>query len=284
MLRFILTLGAAFTVCAAGGFGQGRGELSQVPLVVPADKLPEFDVADIQPAKDTGARPNAQFLPGGRLQFSSLPLKFMILAAWGWENDEGRVTGGPAWMNSEQFNIVAKAPPDSSIDILRLMLRAVLVKRFGLEAHIEDKVMPVYALTRGKGEPKLKPSAGEGKADCHRSMDDGVLNATCSYLTMDEFANSLRGMAPAYVDKPVVNLTDLKGQFDFKVSWTPRGALLGTNAPGGDGTAPVAPEPTAGGLTIFESVDKSLGLKLEAARHAIPVVAVDRVNRTPTEK
>src|SRR5579863_1439713 len=127
MLRFILTSCAALVLCAGAAFSQGRGELSAVPLVVPADKLPEFDVADIQPSKE-GGQPNARFLPGGQIRFTSLPMKFMILAAWGWENDEGRITGGPAWMSSEQFNIVAKAPPDANIDTLRLMVRAILVK------------------------------------------------------------------------------------------------------------------------------------------------------------
>lgn len=283
MLRTILTAAAFALLLAATSFSQRRGELAGVPLVVPAAELPEFDVADIQPSK-AGGPPRAQFLPGGRLQFDALPLKFMILAAWGWENDEARITGGPSWMNSEQFSIVAKAPPDSNIDTLRLMLRNVLIKRFGLEAHIEDKVMPVYALVKGKGEPKLKPAAADSKPDCGRSVDNNVITADCKSLTMDELANALRGMAPAYFDKPVVNLTDLKGRFDLKVSWTPRGALLGTNQPSADGAAPAASEPTAGGLTIFESVDKSLGLHIDSIRHAIPVVAVDKVNRTPTDK
>lgn len=264
-------------------FGQGRGELVTVPLAVPADKLPEFDVADIQPAK-SGGQPRAEFLPGGRLQFTSLPMKFMILAAWGWERDEGRVAGGPAWMNSEQFNIVAKAPPDSQINTLRLMLRAVLVKRFGLEMHIEDKVLPVYALVKAKADPKIKSSAKEGLAECRRSVENSVITAACHNMTMDELANALRGMAPAYVDKPVVNLTGLQGQYDFTFGWTPRGALLGTNGPSADAAAPAASEPTAGGFTIFESVDKQLGLHIESTHHAIPIVVVDKVNRTPTDK
>ena len=283
MLRSILTVAALAPLLAATAYSQPRGEVAAVPLVVPPNQLPEFDVADIQPSKD-GGPPRAQFLPGGRLQFRALPLRFMILAAWGWENDDGRVIGGPSWMNSEQFSIVAKAPPASSIDTLRLMLRSVLFKRFGLESHIEEKVMPVYALVKGKGELKLKPAAADSKPDCPRSMEDGVLTANCKGITMDEFAAALRGMAPAYFDKPVVNLTELQGRFDFKIAWTPRGALLGTHEPSADGSVPAASEPTAGGFTIFESIDKSLGLHVDSTRHAVPVVAVDKVNRTPTEK
>ncbi len=284
MSKFMVRAAAVLFLLTAAAFGQSRGRFSAVPLFVPADQLPEFDVADIQPSRD-GGQPRAQFLPGGRIQFSSVPLKFMILAAWGWEDNEARVTGGPSWINSDPFHIVAKAPPDSTIDQLRLMLRNLLIRRFGLESHIEDKVLPVYALTRGKGEPKLARSAGLGKAACPASVENNILTANCQNITMDELATALRGIAPAYIDRPVVNLTGLNGLFEFKLSWTARDALLGTNGAHPDSsTVPAVSEPTAGGRTIFESVEKNLGLRLEATKHAIPVLAVDKIQRTPTEK
>jgi uncharacterized protein (TIGR03435 family) len=276
---------------SGAAFSQRGSDLAGVPLVVPNDKLPEFDVADIQASK-TGGQPRAQFLPGGRVELRGLPMKFMILAAWGFENDEGRVAGGPSWMNSESFDIVAKAKHDATIADLRLMLRSLLVKRFGLEAHIEDRVMPVYALSPGKGELKIKPSAAEAPLDCKRGNENGVITVACHNMTMDELANAMRGMAPAYIDKPVVNVTDLKGPYDFKLGWTPRGLLLGTGgerggAPAGtaspDGSAINVSDPTAGGMTVFEAVAKNLGLKLESTKHAMPVIVVDKVNRTPTE-
>jgi uncharacterized protein (TIGR03435 family) len=275
---------------SVAAFGQKGSELSAVPLAIPNDKLPEFDVADIQPSKGDG-RPNAQFLAGGRVELRSLPMKFMILAAWGFENDEGRVTGGPGWMNSESFDIVAKAPHDSTLASLRLMLRSLLIKRFGLETHIEDRTMSVYALSIGKGELKIKRSATEAALDCQRSNENGVITMACHNMTMDELANGVRSMAPAYIDKPVVNLTELKGPYDFKFGWTPRGMLMGTGGErkGADGAASAersgidVSDPTAGGLTVFEAVAKQLGLKLESAKHAIPVIVVDKVNRTATE-
>ncbi len=192
------------------------------------DKLPEFEVADIQLTKDTVGQPRAQFLPGGRVQFQALPMKFMVLAA----------------------------------------------------------------LVKGKGDLKIKPSAKEGALDCNRSNEDGVIMVTCRNMTMEELANGVRGMAPAYIDKPVVNLTELKGAYDFKFGWTPRGQLLGTAGGRGgaadgaarpDGGVLNASEPTAGGMTVFESMGKQLGLRLESTRHAIPIVVVDKVNRTATE-
>jgi uncharacterized protein (TIGR03435 family) len=291
MTKRALTSAGLVVLLSGAAFCQAGNELAAVPLVIATDKLPEFDVADIQASKAVG-QPRAQFLPGGRVEFHTLPMNFMILAAWGFENDEGRVTGGPSWMNSEKFDIVAKAPPDSSIAALRLMLRALLIKRFGLEMHIEDKAMSVYALAKGKGELKIKPSATEAKLDCKRANEDGVITMTCHNMTMDELANGLRAMAPAYIDKPVVNLTELKGAYDFKLGWTPRWQLLGTGGGRGgaaegaaspEGAAINVSEPTAGGLTVFDAVAKHLGLKLESTKHAIPVIVVDKVNRTATE-
>jgi uncharacterized protein (TIGR03435 family) len=125
---------------------------------------------------------------------------------------------------------VAKATKDATIADLRLMLRNLLVKRFGMAVHIEDR-------------------------------------------PLDELATGMRGLAPAYIDKPVVNLTELKGRYDFKLGWTPRGLLLGTDgtrsaAEGGVPGGSINPsEPTAGGMTFFEGVDKYLGLKLASAKH-----------------
>jgi uncharacterized protein (TIGR03435 family) len=259
-------------------------DLAGVKLVIPIDQLPEFSVIDAEPSKNNG-EPRPHFYPGGRVEFLNVPLKLLIGAAWGFENDESRVTGGPGWIGTDKFNIVAKAKSDSQIVDLRLMLRSMLIKRFGLQFHLQEQMRPVYALEKGKGAPKLAPSAGHEPMDCKRSNENGVLALACHNMTMDELANALQQLAPGYVDKPVVNLTGLEGQFDFKFSWTPRrqtelrGAADGGPRP--DGTILNSSDP--GGLTLFEGIDKGLGLKLTSARHPVPVIAIDEVNRTPVE-
>jgi len=287
-------LATIFIGLAALAFSQDQGprgsEFAAVPAIIPLAELPEFDVADVQVSKATG-QPRAQFLPGGKIQFQALPLKFMILAAWGFENDESRITGAPAFANSDKYDIVAKAGPTTEIRTLRLMLRSLLMKRFGLEMHMKDEPLPAYALEKGKAAPKITPSAAEAAPDCKRSIENSIISATCHNLTMDEFAGALRGMAPAYIDRPVVNLTGMSGQYDFKLSWTPRGRLLGTDgtrdaSQGGarpDGSVINASDPTAGGITMFESIEKNLGLKLSSGKHPLPVIVVDKLNRTPID-
>lgn len=79
---------------------------------------------------------------------------------------------------------------------------------------------------------------------------------------MGSFAVLLAGIAPHYIDRPVVDKTNLKGKFDLALDWT-LDVLLHQN----------------GGLTIFDALRNQLGLKLERRTELTPVVVVDRVDR-----
>jgi len=279
----ILILSLSAVASAQGNEFKGS-DLAGVKLSIPVDQLPEFSVIDAEPSKTNG-QPRPHFYPGGRVEFLNVPLKLLIEAAWGFENDESRVTGGPGWVSTDKFNIVAKAKPDSQIVDLRLMLRSMLIKRFGLQYHVEEQMRPVYAMEQGKAAPKMTPSAKQEPMDCKRSNENGLIALSCHNMTMDELANALQQLAPGYVDRPVVNLSGLEGQFDFKFGWAPRrqpelreaadgvprpdGAILNSNDPGG--------------LTLFEGIDKGLGLRLTSSKHPVPVIAIDQVNRTPIE-
>lgn len=282
-MALVLLLSQCGTAFAQGNEFKGS-DLAGVKLVIPVDQLPEFSVIDAEPSKTNG-EPRPHFYPGGRVEFLNVSLKLLIGAAWGFENDESRVTGGPGWVATDKFNIVAKATPDSQIVDLRLMLRSMLIKRFGLQFHLQEQMRPVYGLEKGKGAPKLTPSAKQESLDCKRSNENGVMTLACHNMTMDELANALQQLAPAYVDKPVVNLSGLEGQFDFKFGWTPRRQSemrgAGESGPRPDGSILSTSDP--GGLTLFEGIDKGLGLKLTSTKHAVPVITIDQVNRTPVE-
>jgi uncharacterized protein (TIGR03435 family) len=84
----------------------------------------------------------------------------------------------------------------------------------------------------------------------------------------------------------MVDLTGLKGSYDFDIVWSPPARVYGRGGRGDSGgpagAAPTAAAPT-GGLTIFEAVDKQLGLKLSVEKHSMPVVVIDHVDRTPAD-
>jgi uncharacterized protein (TIGR03435 family) len=90
---------------------------------------------------------------------------------------------------------------------------------------------------------------------------------TCHNETMEKFAEEVHMMAGGYLTNPVVDSTGLKGAYDFDLKWTPRGVLSRAGSEG---------------ISIFDAVDKELGLKLTLETAPRPVLIVDSVNETPT--
>ncbi len=261
---------------------------NRVPAANPAgvtEKLgrtpTEFDVAEVRPS---GPDEHEDFkMENGRIEAKAIALRDLIEFAYDAEDDA--LKGGAKWLDSAKFDIVAKTAPTESADTLRVMLQSLLTQRFGLKVHKERQPVTVYALTALK--PKLKNADPAERSTCTMSLADGGRAYTCQNVTMAQFAEKLRGVAQGYIDHPVVDLTGLTGSYDFSARWAPRGRTLGrvgaVPAGGGDaGPAPSSPDPTAE-LTVFEAMERQLGLKLAVQKHPMPVVVIDHVERKPTE-
>ena len=96
------------------------------------------------------------------------------------------------------------------------MLQTLLAERFKLAGHREQKVMPVYAMVVGKSGFKLKPL--EGGAEGRMRMSISPKGRTMSGpTTMSTLAGSLASM----LDRPVVDLTEIKGTYDVDLEWVP---------------------------------------------------------------
>jgi uncharacterized protein (TIGR03435 family) len=238
-----------------------------------ADTSPKFDVADVHvSARSPNARMGGGFLRAGRYEIRKGTMVDLIQLAYGVDFD--KVLGGPAWLETDRFDIIAKAPPSTPPETVKLMLQALLADRFKLVVHNDSKPMSVFVLSMGKGKPKMKESEGSGSPDCQgqpQNPQPGVvpLNVVaCHNFTMELLAQTVRGMANAYLNNPVVDQTGLKGSWDFELKWTSRAQLA---AAGADG------------ITIFDAIDKQLGLKLEPQKVPQPVIVVDTVNQKPTD-
>src|SRR5262249_28834988 len=154
----------------------------------------------------------------------------------------------------------------TSEETMRVMLRSLLADRFKLKTHTQDKPMPAFVMTAGK-RVLLKEAAGEGAPDCQpQQAPDSQIKVTCHNMTTAGLALRLRQFAGGYLNHAVVDSTGLQGQYDFALTWTARGAL---------GTAPNS-------ISVFDAVEKQLGLKLEAGTRPLPTIVVDSVNETPT--
>jgi len=247
----------------------------------------EFEVADIRPSKP-GQELHGGIRPGGRIDLQGATLKWLIQFAW--ETDPAMIVGGPKWIDTDQYDLIAKAAAGATpppLDALRIMLRSLLADRFKLVVHNEEQPVPVWALTVGKRGLKLTEADPDERIACFTGPGQtGTGSATlptiiytCQNTTMAQVAEAMHRIAGAYVDHPAVDITGLKGAYDFVITWTPKGAISGGGR-GGDG----APQPAAnsvptGGITFFDAVEK-LGLHLEGGqKHAMPVMVVDRAEK-----
>ena len=152
------------------------------------ERLPEtpteFEVADIKPSRPD-EKMNIRIQPSGRMDLQAVPLKFLIQLAY--DNfDDNALVNQPKWLDSEKFDILAKASRAVPIDALRVMLRNLLAERFKLAVHTEQQTIQVYALVAGK-HPKLEESAGTERMGCTPSFDKGMLSVACKRTTMAEF-------------------------------------------------------------------------------------------------
>jgi uncharacterized protein (TIGR03435 family) len=228
-----------------------------------------FEVAEIKVNK-TGPGPSSAQLINGQVHLTNGTMRLLVVAAYKVSPD---AVIGPGWIDSERYDLAAKSTPDAKEDQLRAMLKTLLIERFKLKAHVEERPTAAYALLVGKGGHKMKESAPGNPADQRCRPAEGApgqVHVRCEHITMEELARSLPAMAPRYITMPVVDKTELKGSWEFQLDWTPVAGPDGHGA--GDG--PV--------IEMFDAVAK-LGLKLERAKLPIPVVVVESLERVPVD-
>jgi uncharacterized protein (TIGR03435 family) len=168
-------------------------------------------------------------LRGGRYDLRNATMVELIATAYGL-SDNDWIVGGPNWLERDRFDIVAKAPTSTTLENVKLMMQSLLAERFKLALHKDTRPMPGFALSVGKGgKPKMKEAAGVGNG-CQgqpQTPQPGAIPynvIACRGMSMDLFAQQIRGMAGGYITGPVTDLTALKGFWDFDLKWTARAA------------------------------------------------------------
>jgi uncharacterized protein (TIGR03435 family) len=281
----------------------------------------EFEVAEIKPSDPEFRGVRFQVQPGGRLNLAGVTLKLIIQQAWNISDD--MLIGAPKWLDEDRYDIIAKAPatalpstdpsaapagnrngPPIDIDALFVMLRALVKERFKLETHMEDRPVSAYNLVAlkpklKKADPASRTKFSEGPAadakDPRNANPALARLVTVQNMTMAQFAAQLQNIAPGYIRSPVLDATALEGSWDFTMNFSPAGLLQagpgGRGGRGGDGPVP-APEPQGGtatasdptgGMTLFDAIEKQLGLKLELQKRPVPVLVIDHIERKPIE-
>ena len=304
-------------VAAAGGDGVSlfgaieklglKLELKNIPSPVvvvdrvnekPTDNLPgvtqslpeihqQFEVAEIKPSPPETKEGRFSIKPGGRLDGQGITLKDLIEFAWEVDDDEGLV-GGPKFLDTRNGSILspkASAAVSGSgqqaqmdFDSLSLMVRALLADRFKLKVHSDVQPVTVYALVAGKA--KMKAADPANRTSCKNSAMNVTNVASsvsrtfiCQNISMAQFADKLPTIGRDYLNHPVVDLSGLDGAWDFSLNFSPVRAMNVGNTSDPNGA-----------ISLFEALDKQLGLKLEQQKHPMPVIVIDHLEETPTDK
>jgi len=289
--RLLLVAFACFGVAICGS----------AQIIHTSDPLPSFEVATIKPASSQ-ARPSST--SPAEAQIFNVSVRNIIEQAYGipWTNAENeRVLGGPAWIDSNHYDIVARIPADlaqvqqklsrdEQKRQISLMLQSLLAERFHLKIHFETKALTVYALVVAKPNANLVESKDQSQSSTQESavpirlpskpedVRHGVLVLytgqaalmTARRASMDDVARWFAGYSEVG-GRPVVNQTGLKGLYDFTLRWT-RQSLGGSTSDAGDSDAP----------PLFSALPDQLGLRLKTAKAAVEVIVVDHTD-LPTD-
>jgi uncharacterized protein (TIGR03435 family) len=226
---------------------------------------PAFEVASIKPNK-TGAGPDSiAIAPGGqRFTATNTSLKLLVIIAYDAVNDR-RVSGGPGWVNSEHYDIDAKADRSASPQEIHRMLQNLLEDRFKLKLHHETKETPVYVLTAVDYQPHFRENPSGGPPHPFRRGSDGQTIFENSPISQLAYFLDRR------LDREVIDQTGLKGNYDFELNWTPNLPSRGGDLPEGP-----APDPNA---SVVRALREQLGLKLTATKAPMEMLVIDGVEK-----
>jgi len=226
----------------------------------------EFDAASVKPAPipaDRRFAVGSRFDPG-RYTGEFVTLRQCIGDAYGVRAGDKIV--GPAWLESERYNITAKAAGPVSAADLRVMLQHLLATRFKLKLHTEQRPTPIYALvTAGKGL-KLSPVPFEGPDPNAGSIHPIGTGVEFAHASMKMVAQYLSGMGRRVVDE-----TGAAGLYSFNLTFATKNWSPDIDPPA-DSSEP----------SVFAAL-QSIGLKLENRQGEMLVYVVDEAERVPIE-
>jgi uncharacterized protein (TIGR03435 family) len=264
--------------------------------------VPSFEVASVKPNKSGDEHGSLKRLPGGRVDAINMAPNRLI--AYAWQVPLFLLAGGPDWIATERFDIVAKlagdpppVAPGSGTDPLMLAMRTLLIDRFHLKTHLETREVNIYGLVMAHPGGSMGPALRKSTQDCSpQGIQDRRANAPAGSsgppavfcgmqmrpggmgfggMPLATFATGLTGL----LGRTVVDRTGLSGSWDFELAFAVESlAQPAPPAPPGELqlSDPIGP-------SIFTAVQEQLGLRLQATKGSAEVLVIDSVERPSPE-
>jgi uncharacterized protein (TIGR03435 family) len=272
----------------------------------------QFEVATIkQPPPSDGNRVRIMMNGGpgssdpGRIHYENVSLKMLLTKAYGVQEYQ---ISGPDWLDSERFDIEAKLPDATTKEQFQAMLQNLLIERFKMSIHRDEKELPTYVLLVAKNGPKLKPSSvdpaapdpgptgkmvmGKDGFPDMRAGGHGVMMAmmmgrgakmAASQASMQELAERLADQ----LGRPVVDQTGLTGKYEFELHFSMEGLVMPPPPPGARMAPPPgaveAPSDGESSPTLQTAIQEQLGLRLESKKAPLDLIVIDHIEKVPTE-
>lgn len=263
---------------------------------------PTFEVATIKsapsgPFAHIGAMGGPGTKDPARWTCENMSLSNLVSDAF---NVRGFQLQAPSWLDNERFNIMAKVPEGATKEQFLQMQQNLLIERFGLKFHREQKEVQGYELVVAKKGPKFKVSEPEPPKDPNAAQQaspgaasrdgfpsargkDGLptipKGATGYWVSIGvargQWVRTDMAKIAAFLSdqmgQPVADSTGLKGEYDLSLEWTPA-------APG---TVPTVSESSY--PSLLTALQEQVGLKLQRKKVTIDILVIDYIEKTPTE-
>jgi uncharacterized protein (TIGR03435 family) len=227
----------------------------------------QFEVASVKKVTNNEGILTIDFAPE-RLEIL-MSLRDIIVVAY--DLRDFQVSGGPRWIYSDTYQILAKAPGKASPAEMRVMLQSLLAERFQLKIHRETKTAPSYELVLARNDGRLGPELRKSEIDCAALGPNpppvaptskawcglrgtGPLRITGQGAEMARLA----GLLTSAAGRLVTDETGLPGGYDFQFLWSDN---------------PTADSPPSLGTALSEQ----LGLKLVPSERPIEYLVIDEV-------
>jgi uncharacterized protein (TIGR03435 family) len=228
-----------------------------------AAQTPAFDVASIKRSDATA--PVAVKISGYHIATTGTSLEFLI--GWAYDMHADCILNRPSWLDNVRYDVVAngtaearnvRPQPDQPTELMQMM-QTLLVQRFKLVTHRENRQIPMYALVVAKAGHKLHLGEDTGASPQNPFSMPGAGHLTGTQVSTPMLAKALSHQ----LTRTVQDQTGLRGYFDFDLKWEPT-------------------DSTVIGASLFTALQEQLGLKVEARKGPVEVLIIDHIENAPS--